>query len=175
MLEINLKIFMKDSCAEQLCKDTGIPEDQLDKHIKEKLPFVSKFLFPGITSLNNNPDVIFESSVEKDGIPYLYIDIEGYPHRKVIGGLQVEKRKSREKETLVMIDAYGIKPLFKIVGSKAIFAGGLNGTEQGRFFNTKEGKNFKYRWDRYKRLDMGYVRKLVSTYPKYEYTTLGYL
>ena len=64
---------------------------------------------------------------------------------------------------LVMVDEGAALLLFQIKGKKALFYGGLNGTEFKRFSTTKPGQTFKYYQRTYTKMTMQEVKDLVDS------------
>ena len=97
-----------------------------------------------------------------DEEPFIQINIDLRGIMRVVGGVSY-RTKTKELLKLIMVDEGAALLLFQIKGKKALFHGGLNGTEFKRFLNTKPGQNFGYYQRTYTKLTMQEVKDLVDS------------
>ena len=109
-------------------------------------------------------------SITTDGEPFIQINIDLHGILKVIGGLFYLINNLKSK-TLLLVDEGASYLLFRVDEKKAIFCGGLNGTELHRFLETKPGGSFRYYKRVYHKLYMTEVQKLVDPAIVYYYDT----
>ena len=100
-------------------------------------------------------------NITNSGEPFVQINIDLRGIMRVVGGVSYHT-KAKELIKLVLVDEGASFLLFQIQGKKALFYGGLNGTEFKRFLTTKPGQSFKYYQRTYTKLSMQEVKDLVD-------------
>lgn len=168
-MKVSLKIRVSDSDIEEHIRRTGMTQRTIVKFMRSEALKAAEQIVNSSLNLSDT-EVLRETDLDirdDKGNPYEYITI-GDSTLKVMGGIEATE-KDGTKKTLILVDDIGTKPLFEIKGKKAIWNGGLSSTAQIRFFQNKEGGEFKYKGVHYKKLRMSEVRKLYDEEKKYAY------
>jgi len=168
-MKISLNIIVPDSIINEHINRTDMTQMTIVKIIRSEAMKAAEYIINSGLNLSNTDgmkDINLDIKDDNNN-PYEYIII-GDNTIKIIGGLEITE-KDGTKNKVIMVDDVGTKPLFKIQGKKAVWNGGLSSTAQVRFFQTKEGGEFKYKSTQYKKLRMSEVRFMYDEENKYEY------
>lgn len=168
-MRVSLNIRVSDSDIEEHIRKTGMTQKTIVKFMRSEALKAAEQIVSSSLNLSDT-EAMRETELDirdDNDNPYDYITI-GDSSIKIVGGLEITE-KDGTKKTVILVEDVGIKPLFEIRGKKAIWNGGLSSTAQIRFFQTKEGNEFKYKGTKYRKLRMTEVRKMYEEDKKYDY------
>jgi hypothetical protein len=169
-MKVSLNIKICDQDIRDHVQKTGMTEDFIVGAMRSAAQQAAEDIVNFSLNLSNT-DSLRQTDVDirdDNDTPYDFIKIAGLGTAKVLGGVTIKNKTGIEK-TVLLVEDVGTKPLFEIQGKKAIWNGGLSSTAQVRFFQTKEGGEFKYSRVNYRKLHMREVRQLYNENKTYSY------
>lgn len=161
-MEFNIKVPIPASFTEEAAKNLQTIYQYAETHLSAFLKIDTLDVVPKTGPL--------EFSIIDNGEPFIQINIDLHGILRVIGGVSYLS-KTEKTIKLILVDEGASFLLFKIEDTKALFYGGLNGTEFKRFQSTESNKCFNYYRRQYRKLTMQEVSGLVNPRIKYYYDT----
>lgn len=107
---------------------------------------------------------------DDSGKNILEVEIDRLGVVNVIGGVCLLGKKPGEETYQCIVDEGASEILFEFNGDKSYFCGALNGLENSRYLETKEGSCFRYRYKKYLKLSREVLVRLFDSEIKYKYS-----
>ena len=160
-MEFNITVPIPASFIEEAAKNSLTVLHYAKQHMSTFLKVDDLDIFPKTGPL--------EFTITDKGEPFVQINVDLHGIMRVIGGIEYSSQKEEIK--LLLVDEGASFLLFQLKGKKALFYGGLNGTEFKRFQDTQPNEYFNYYRRKYRKLTMHEINELVYPGTTYYYDT----